>query len=317
MTECSRNTCFAPEIGCDLGHLDLSKCPAWRRETAPTADKQLGADEVLLPWSGGTLGLVDLGFVAGRAKPMVVGVIGPQNAGKTTLLGSWYLLFGRGLDRSANRQFAGSYTLEGWEAVANALRWSPGNQPHFPPHTSSRSGRAPGLLHLAFRCGDERIKDYVLTDAPGEWFQKWAINRDATEGQGAKWVAEHADVFLMIADREALSGANMGSARGALQLLAQRLAGERRCRPVALVWTKADVAISAEMEGAVREAVMVPMPDAVEFSVSIKSKIDGQGDAGSGFLELFDWALNIRRGPVSLPEPYAVGTDPLFVFGRR
>ena len=228
MTECSRETCFAPDTTCDLGHLDRSKCPAWKGQKAPAADEHTANDELLLPWSGSALGLVDLGFIAGRAKPIVVGIVGPENAGKTTLLAAWYLLLGRGLSRSESRRFAGSFSLAGWEAVAGALRWSPGNQPNFPPHTSSRGGRAPGLLHLVFRHGADRVKDYLLTDAPGLWFQKWAINRDAVEGAGAKWVAEHADVFLLIADREALSGSSMGSARGALQLLAQRLSRRSR-----------------------------------------------------------------------------------------
>jgi hypothetical protein len=44
----------------------------------------------------------------------------------------------------------------------------------------------------------------MFADAPGEWFQKWAANRDSADGAGARWVAEHADVFLLVADCEAL-----------------------------------------------------------------------------------------------------------------
>lgn len=318
MTACSRSTCFAPETTCDLGFLDHSKCPAWKgREEASVAKGEAATDELLLPWSGSALGLADLGFIAGSRKPLVVGIAGPQNAGKTTLLAAWYLLVGRGEAGSEKRRFAGSYSLAGWEAVASTLRWTPGQQPSFPPHTSSRGGRAPGLLHLAFREADGQARSYLFTDAPGEWFQKWAVNRDALEGEGARWVAEHADVFLLIADREALSSSNMGSARGSLQLLARRLAAERAARAVALVWTKSDVSVAPEMEKTVREAVLGIMPDAVEFSVSIAAKARTAPDKGRGLIELLDWTLDVRRERVSLPPITATSADPLFMFGAR
>jgi hypothetical protein len=318
MPACSRSTCFAPETTCDLGILDRSKCPAWKgSEDGSSAEREAATDELLLPWSGSALGLADLSFVAGSRKPLVVGIAGPQNAGKTTLLAAWYLLLGRGVAGSEKRRFAGSYSLAGWEAVASALRWTPGQQPSFPPHTSSRGGRAPGLLHLAFREADAEARCYLFTDAPGEWFQKWAVNRDAVDGEGARWVAEHADVFLLIADRQALSGSNMGSARNSLQLLARRVAAERASHPVALVWTKSDVQVSAEMEKAVRDAVLGPMPDAEEFSVSIVSNAEGGVDRGRGLIELLDWTLAVRRERVSLPPLTATSVDPLFMFGAR
>ena len=85
------------------------------------------------------------------------------------------------------------------------------------------------MLHLALQDADQgRLIDYLFTDAPGEWFQKWAINIDSMEGVGARWVSDRADAFLVVADREALSDeATMGSARGSLQLLAKRLGSER------------------------------------------------------------------------------------------
>lgn len=318
MIACSRPTCFAPESTCDLGFLDRAKCPGWKgRDEAVAEHGEAATDELLLPWSGSAIGLVDVGFVAGRTKPLIVGIAGPQNAGKTTLLAAWYLLIGRGLTGSDKRRFAGSYSLAGWEAVASALRWTPGQQPSFPPHTTSRGGRAPGLLHLAFRSANGEVRGYTFTDAPGEWFQKWAVNRDAVDGEGARWVAEHADLFLLIADREALSGPNMGSARGSLQVLARRLAAERAGRPVALVWTKSDVTVAAEMEKAVRDAVLGPMPDAREFSVSVAPGADDASDTGQGLLELLDWTLGVRRERVALPPVKAASSDPLFLFGAR
>lgn len=292
-------------------------CPAWRGQSAASAEALEEVDLVLPPWSGSALGLVDLGFVAGRAKPIVVGVVGPQNAGKTTLLAAWYLLLARGLASLGEQRFAGSYSLRGWEAIAASMRWSPGVAASFPPHTSSRSGRAPGLLHLAFRRPSERPIDYLVTDAPGEWFQKWAINRDSNEGVGARWIAEHADVLLLVADREALSGPNMGAARGSLQRLAQRLAAERASRPVALVWTKADVDVAPDMEAAIRDFVLKSMPDAAEFSVSIVADSEGGCGTGTRLVEVLRWALEAKRARNVLAPLEAAGVDPLFLFGSR
>lgn len=319
MTTCSRQTCFAPESTCDLGLLDRTNCLAWKvRDENAAAQEDSVSDELVLPWSGSALGLIDIGFLAGRVKPMVVGVAGPQNAGKTTLLAAWYLLLGRGHTGSPSRRFAGSFSLGGWEAVAGSLRWSPGQKPSFPPHTTSRGGRAPGLLHLTFRDSTSgEAREYLFADAPGEWFHKWAVNRDAVDGEGARWVAEHADLLLLIADREALSGPNMGAARGAFQLLARRVAAERNGRPVALVWTKSDLEVSAEMEAAVRDAVFGTMHDAREFRVSIAPGAGKTEDTGQGLVELLDWTLGIRRARVSLPPVASSSFDPLFLFGSR
>lgn len=318
MPQCERQTCFVPDTGCELGHLDRSKCQAWNAQITQETPESEPADEILLPWSGSALGLGDLSYVAGRGHPLVVGIIGPQNAGKTTLLGAWYLLVGRG-GGPEGRKFAGSFSLEGWEATAGSLRWNPGQPPNFPPHTTSRSGRAPGLLHLSFY-GTKQTQptDYLLADAPGEWFQRWAVNRDSAEGTGARWIADHADIFILVADREALSSENMGSARSSLQLLARRLASERRARPVALVWTKSDIEITSEMERSIRDAALGLMPDAAEFSVSITSSdARRESDTGVGFVELLDWVLKTRRACVQLPTPTADRNDPLFMYGAR
>ena len=312
--ECSRTTCFWRDVGCDLGHLEFSRCPAWKAEVAPEHDARPRSDTVAMPWSGGSMGLVDLGFIAGCNKPIVLAIMGPQNAGKTTLLAAWYLLLGRGLGPSNGLCFSGSYSLAGWEAVAGSLRWEPGGVPPiFPPHTSS-GGRIPGMLHLAFMRNSRTRRDYVMTDAPGEWFSKWAINRDSREAEGARWMAEHADAFLLIADREALSGAEIGSARSAIQMLTHRLGAERGGRPVALVWTKMDIQITKEAEVAVQDTVRMIVPDAEEFAVSIKPGFDGNGGTEEGLLDLLHWIVNIQRSSIRFPEHDTDNLDPFFMF---
>lgn len=316
MAECPQETCFLSDgAGCSLGHLDPSLCPALKTAPAAEQDDKPSPETVAIPWSGSVLGLTDLGFVAGRSKPIVLAVMGPHNAGKTTLLGACYLLLGSGHRPTDELRFSGSCSLAGWENVASPLRWKPGSvPPAFPPHTTSTTARSPGLLHLAFTQEDDYRTDYMITDAPGEWFRKWAVNRDAPDAEGARWAAEHADAFVLVADRQALAGSDMGAARTAIQLIARRLSDELRGRPVTLVWTKSDVSISREMEEGVRSAVLKLLPDTPEFAVTIMHSPD-EPENEQGFLDLLRWVLNIRRPTVRLPEPAANNSDPFFRFG--
>lgn len=304
MAEGAQETCFLSDgAGCSLGYPNPLDCPAQKAAPAGEQVDKPPRESVAMPWSGDVLGLTDLGFVAGRKKPIVIVIVGPHKAGKTTLLGAWYLLLGRGYQPNNKLQFSGSSSLAGWEAVANSLRWEPGSiPPAFPPHTSSRGARIPGLLHLAFKQNWADRRDFLMTDAPGEWFRTWAINRDAPDAEGARWAAEHADAFLLVADREALAGTERGAARSGIQYLARRLADELEGRPVALVWTKADVQITSEMEDTVRTSVLRAIPGAVEFVVSIMPKEDGTENV-QGFLDVLCWVLRVSRPTIRLPEP--------------
>lgn len=313
--ECSQPTCFTGEMGCALGELDRSKCPHWQGGEV-TNTPVLGADETIpFPWSGYALGLSDLSFIAGKAKPLIVAIAGPESAGKTTLLASWYLLAGRGKLLNKNVRFNGSCSLHGWEAIASSLRWTPGQPPTFPPHTTSRDARAPGLLHFSVRTGQLPSRDLLFADAPGAWFQKWAANLNASDAEGARWLDAHADVILLAADRQALSGPRLGPARNAFQLLAKRVAAQRRDRPVALVWTKGDVEVDPGMEQSIRDAVRNDIGDALEFTTSVHSK-EGD-DVGVGFKELFNWVLGVRRKGAIFKRDCDHMDDPLFLFGRR
>lgn len=317
MEECPHVTCFWPGATCNLGYVDPSECTVLKADSRTNQDDRPMPDAVSTPWSGGVFGLADLGFVAGRGKPMVLAIIGPQNAGKTTMLAAWYLLLGRGSSPEDELRFSGSYSLAGWEVVASFLRWEPGSKPPtFPPHTSSQSTRIPGLLHLAFKRDGDHRKDYVMTDAPGEWFRNWAVNRDSPHAEGARWAAKHADAFLLVADREALAGHERGAARTEIQLLARRLADELRGRPVGFVWTKTDIEITEDMERTVRSAVLRSIPSAEEFAVSIISEPDGN-ETGQELLHLLRWVLNVRRQTVRLPEPASDYRDPSSTFGAR
>lgn len=316
MKPCQVDTCFVPETTCALGYLDTRECPSFKPSGQSDGAIAQSGDEIMLPWSGSALGLVDVGFVAGRGRTTVVGIVGPEDAGKTTLLAAWYLLAGRGRATTESHVFAGSFTLSGWEAVASRMRWSPGSPPQFPAHTSTRLGRGQGLLHLAFR-EKAVIRDYLFTDGPGRWFERWALNENGAESEGARWISEHADILLLIADCKALAGENRGSARAALQLLSRRVAAVRRDRPVILVWTKADIEIPKDTEKAVRDGVLSQIPDAEDFSTSVVSHGEHSNDQGLGLTAVLDRILHLRRTKQDLPQPGIDSLDPLFLFGVR
>src|SRR5579871_1104986 len=144
--QCSERTCkVSIGIACQMGEDEPSKCPFWKPQEASALEGSTpislsdGSDERMLPWSGNALGTQMLEFVAARQRQTLIGLVGPYNAGKTTLLAMIYLLFTRGAG-FWSEQFAGSYTLEGWENIAHNLHWNEEEQtPHFPEHTSSET----------------------------------------------------------------------------------------------------------------------------------------------------------------------------------
>ena len=294
--------------------MQLEECPNWKTPK-PTMGEGAVGEQILVPWTGSAMGLVDLGVIAGRSRPTVVTLLGAAKAGKTTILASWYMLIGRGLG-PATRQFAGSYTLDGWETLSSPLRWAPEDPPRFPAHTTSNADRTPGLLHLAFRSADLRLRDVMFADAPGEWFRRWAINENADGAEGARWLADQADILLVVIDSEALAGPGVGPARGELQALAPRVAQHRLDRPVALVWAKSDVELDSEIELSVRRSMLRHLPDAQEFHVSVKP--GKEGEPAPGVIALLDWILDAARPTSRLPVLHAADTqDSFLMLGRN
>ena len=309
-----------PDKRCRNGEATPAECPIWQKNFSQAGNAAGTIDDgslTLLPWSGSAMGMNDLAFLTSRGEPRVVGLVGAHNAGKTTMLAAWYQQMGRE-GKVAAGQFAGSFSLEGWEAVAHALRWE-GGQPHFPAHTSSGAGRAPGLLHLALREASGSLKDHLFADAPGEWFERWAVDNAANDAEGARWLFQHAHLIAVVADCEALSGPQRGSTRSALVQLCRRVAAERRGRPVSLIWSKADIAPPCSIKKAVRDAARLVMPDIVEFHISITDFVvdDIPHEAGSSLRAVLDWTLQPMGRGFEMP-PVEIGTqDTFFHFEAR
>jgi len=207
------------------------------------------------------------------------------------------LLIARGI-RPTGVEFAGSVTLEGWENIAGSLRWSATSGPTFPPHTSSGSGRYPGMLHLSLDTPQARC-ELVAADAPGEWFNTWASNQANPQAEGARWLSARTDVFLVIADSQALAGPGRGEARVALVNLLRRIGTEAAGRPVALVWTKCDVEVSSEMQTRIKDAAQRSLKAFDEFRVSM-FPLQGEEarNRGRGVVELLQWILAAKPAAI-------------------
>lgn len=335
--KCPRPRCHAPKIQCAEGYDDFESCPNWiEANGVTTQDAQAIASEsdlagaasgldsrsVTLSWSGSALGEDDLAMIAAQRRPRLISLVGPHNAGKTTFLALLYLLLRRGVPFASGR-FAGSYSLGGWEKIARFLTWDGDSEPTFPPHTAANEGRRPGLLHLAFRENNGLLTNTLWTDAPGEWFRLWSVNREDPNAEGARWMHRHGDAFLLFADSEALAGETRGEAVERIRLLIERLRVGIGERPVGLVWAKSDSeppvpdSIHVQIEGDMRRyfviheifSVSVPKDDPVDTAVE-KSVTD--------FLRVLAWALapqDRRYKPLTLPILRV--DDPVFAFRGR
>jgi len=298
--------CFPTEVGCSNGVIPFDDCPHWKagREAASAnvdaVAEAVDTTSVKFPWTGNAMGGTDLSFLTGSSATRLLAIVGPSDAGKTSLLAAFYLLLGRGISADGV-SFSGSLTLEGWENIASNLRWTTPNGPAFPAHTSSGGGRRPGLLHLALKL-PAGSSELLAADAPGEWFSNWAVNRDSNLAEGARWLAAYADVVLVVADSQALAGAKRGLARVALIDLFRRVGAEVQGRPVALVWTKCDVAVPAELERTIQEAAKRSLGAHAEFRVSMHPGKDAaQQDRGQGLLELMSWFTSVSSEAYSVP----------------
>lgn len=256
------------------GEPNYAKCKSYieankvlREETENVMPENEKAEQIT--WNGEGMGLADTALISQQRLPFVVGVVGEANAGKTTLLAMLYMLLRQG--KSIGKfSFAGSYTLLGWEKIAEGFRFKTYKRFSFPPHTTSNDSlRIPSLLHFLLKNTEkERYQNVLFTDASGEWFSKWAVSAETPEAKGARWVDENADTFILVADSEAFAK-NVGKARKSLLEIAERMRNSVGMRPVALVWAKSDVEVSSEVKAKIFEKVQANLPQAKPFEVAI------------------------------------------------
>ncbi|HRW98600.1 MAG TPA: hypothetical protein P5280_03880 [Cyclobacteriaceae bacterium] len=303
---CKHSNCWPEDTGCNIeGEADYRQCKYWQ-SSGDGKDESVSnqtADQIL-PWHGNSLGTTDLFFVAGRSQPLVIGVVGAQSAGKTTFLSSLYLSLNK-TPQLTTGSFAGSYTLGGWENIAHYLRWDGNRYPGFPPHTTSEQSRIPGLLHVAFRNPKGQLRDILFTDAPGEWFSRWAVDKHDPTAKGADWVDHFASGFLFFVDSEAFAGNQRGIARSDLQNLLHQLSATVRNRPVAVIWAKSDVAIAEAIRRRLQTDFQSTLKNYKEFAVFAAPKDTMAENRGEGVSDSVEWVLEsvetVRNAAIRIP----------------
>lgn len=306
MKKCTEVNCFVHEgESCVLGEMDKNKCKNFnnsedRSEVVSEEKSTLLAN---IPWSGSTFGLSDLVLLTPRTRSIVIGVIGVHDAGKTTLLLGNYLNCIQG-NPIADAEFAGSWTLGAWEALAAWSRFDDAARlPSFPPHTPRGSARLPGLLHLALRRKDKSIRDILLTDAPGEWFSSWAINENSPSAEGAQWTIRNADAFLVFADCERLNGVQRGEARKDLRQMIERLGGYVQDRPVTLIWAKSDIISLQEIKPQIRESIQKALKDNIPHASEMETSHKN--------IASFTNALSVILDKIWMPKYAKMITEPI------
>lgn len=270
--KCEYEGCDAPKALCSISFSsEYQDCPHFNKEGNETSNPQSKESTgSAIPWSGIAFTPSNIDILSHRSSPIMIGLVGAANAGKTSYLGMLYTLFFNGR-KFNNWNFAGSYTLIAWEAQAKGLKIRSNGKVSFPNPTPSAPDYY-SLYHLALK-KDKQLFDILLADSSGEVFTKWAANIDDTEAENAKWIYGNSDAFVFFVDCEALIEGR-GRTKNSLSQMAAQVASALENRPVTIVWSKADKIgdIPHKIREAVEELLKDSFPDSPVFRISNFSK---------------------------------------------
>lgn len=206
----------------------------------------INADEVA-PWRGRHLNLAEAEDIVRRSPARVISVLGPYNAGKTSLLASFFLQLANGHHGSFPYRFASSRTLYGFQdLVDRANKWSGQKDEQIVEHTPKDDGVSGGrFLHLGLRPAnetDDRHIDVLLSDVTGEWIDKWTKLANEESKRRLAFVPR-SNGFVIVADAEKLmseDGMDMDDSIGLLIRRTLSMAGPGQGRGFALILSKFD-----------------------------------------------------------------------------
>ncbi len=284
------------DLGCDEGWNNPLKCPHFESQSAAeTPNHARDANTYIVPWTGNKLGIHSLSLVCERSSARILGLIGLPSAGKTTFLMMLYLMLSHGHSLKSGR-FAGSLTLEAWEALARRARRERPDPPHFPPHTPFGQHDEPGLLHLALRTPERRLQEVVLSDASGEWFQHWTDDPDLPEAEGARWIIKNASACLLFIDCARLAEEEAGDVSRyvlLIQKLTRRLADHIGHRRLVVLWAKADCRMLDSFRIRIENVLSGLFPDAHHVQLSTTSVRGSQGEFDlRSYLDVIDLSFD-------------------------
>jgi hypothetical protein len=227
----------------------LAACPDLER-VAPRADASSPTPSgVKAPWSGRHLDTSEAERLLWRTPARLIAVLGPYNAGKTTLLTSFFLQLANGQRGTFPYRFASSLTLHGFrELMERAHQWSGQAGEDIVLHTTvGEDALVPrAFLHVGLRpenFQDDRHIDLLLSDIPGEWVKAWTGHVDDTARKRMAFI-HRCDAFIVVMDAHALMEQGGARVDNETSLLVRRIEEMTRDMsprpPLALVLSKFD-----------------------------------------------------------------------------
>ncbi len=316
---CNKEGCYAPDDFClELAGPLHEQCQFFVKAgaaEAPVKAAKRSAAATSIPWTGEWLRPEQLELLTHRGTPRIIGLVGSSGAGKTTYLAMLYSLLFNG-KRIENWDFAGSYTLNGWELQAKTLQVQEDGTVRNPDATSSDKDFY-SLYHLALR-HDGFLHDILFADSSGEVFSKWADNVNDPAAENARWIYENAQAFLFFVDCEAIIE-QLGSANLDMVQLAGQIKKGLGNRPVVIVWSKADLAkkMPKNIVDAIRHNLAETFPGAVSLEISNYSKSDSDQLCHINNVGVAKTVLNqlANSQPLHIT-PAAIQTDDFFFLYR-
>lgn len=289
--KCSNQDC-APEANCHEGNEDYKLCPYWMKANPKVDGKEKAIKKnnrkSTLPWSGDALLIEDLHKIAYRSTPIIIGVAGKADAGKTTYLAMLYTLLLRG-GCFSSYNFCGTKTIEAWDRLYQTLKIEK-DEVTFPDPTPAQYIR---FLHLAIKNNLGNLKDIFISDVAGEVFTIWSQNRNDVNAENARWIYDHSNAFILFIDCLDLIE-RKAQAKSDILDLAQMLTYDIKNRPVIAVWSKSDK--KSEVHPKIIEDIQNELAEKFinyhEIEISNFSKEDPDILVHKNNLIVFDWLLS-------------------------
>ena len=287
---CNLPECPAPEAGCHLGKDDCTHCENFIVEAVEKKIKKEKAADLKkssIGWSGQAFTTDELALISSRTSPILIGVVGKADAGKTTFLAMLYTLLLNG-KKFRDFNFAGTKTILGWDELHHKLKVQK-NKVAFPDPTPSQYYR---LLHFALRNAENQLKDIFLSDASGEVFSLWSQNRDDVNAENARWIYDNSNAFILFIDCvDLIKRKNL--AKTEIIDIAQMLQHDLQGRPLIAVWSKSDLKekIHIKIKDSLKEELQNLFLNYTEIDISNFSSDDPDKLVHENNLEVIDWLL--------------------------
>ena len=256
----------------------------------------------------------------------VVAIVGPNDAGKTSLLASVYDLLQEGPIGSLIN-FAGSSTLIGFEKICHDARSA--SRRRVPHMERTSAGEDATFFHLDLRSGNDGVVSLLIGDRSGEDYLGVADNLSRAD---EFYELHRADVITLLVNGEHLaSSENRHEAKAiALQVVEALIESGRlrkTCR-MAVVLTKQDcVAASPHVKritdefAALVESINMAVSNMIEevepFVVAASPKDTTNVKRGSGVGALVSYWLRPLPLPASVESISASGSRMIDVFDNR